>query len=265
MSNFGKLYIIGLPIGNWEDISVRALNHLKIAKNIVMESQVGLNRIFDNLGITKNNINFISMQITSVNGSAGFSNEVANLSLIIDLLKSGQDVYIISDEGMPGFADPGELIVKTVIQNGIDLKVIPGPTAAMIAIAMTGCSSNFTFESFPPEGREERRKFLLEKKFLHAPMVFVLRNRVVSENGTPQFHPEIPDLLLDAYEILGEDRHAALCYNLTKDNEKIVRGTFLELHKYFTERFREDDQISIVIDTHDHAFSRMNTSKVTNG
>ena len=123
MNSYGKLYVIGLPIGNWDDISIRALNHLKIAKNIVMETENNLNQIFNNLNIVKDNINFISMQIVSFNGTPGFSNEIANLSLIIDLLKSGEDVYLISDEGMPGFADPGELIIKTATKNNIDVKL----------------------------------------------------------------------------------------------------------------------------------------------
>lgn len=264
MNSSGKLYIVGLPIGNWEDISIRALNHLKIAKNIVMESSNGLDRILSNLSIERNDINFISMQITSTNGNTGFSNEVENITMIMDLIKSGEDVYVISDEGMPGFADPGELIVKTAINDNIEVKVIPGPTVATVAIALTGCSSNFTFESFPPETKNERRQFLEDKKFIHAPMVFVLRNRVMSKEGVPTFHPEIPELLLDCHDILGPERHGALCYNLTMDNEKIVRGKFLELYKYFNSLPRQDDQISIVIDSHKNGFLRMNTSQVTN-
>lgn len=265
MKSFGTLYVVGLPIGNWDDISIRALNHLKLAKNIVMESENGLKQIFDNLNIVKDNINFISMQIASFNGSPGFSNEIQNLSLIINLLKSGEDVYLISDEGMPGFADPGELIIKTAIKNNIEVKIIPGPTVATVAIALTGCSSKFTFESFPPEDKQERRKFLQDNKFIQSPMVFVLRNRVGLEDGSSTFHEEIPEMLKDAHEILGPERQGMLGYNLTQDNEKIIYGTFLELYEYFTKQFRKDDKISMVIDTHENAFSRTRTTKATNG
>lgn len=264
-NNFGKLYIVGLPIGNWEDISLRALKHLQIAKNVVMETQEGLNRILTGLNISNPNVNFISMNISSEDGEAGFSNEVKNLSIVINLLKSGEDVYVISDEGMPGVADPGELIIKTAVANDIEVKIIPGPSCAIVAIAATGCSSNFTFESFPPENKNDRRIFLENKKFIHAPMVFVLRNRSFLENGLLKFHPENPELFMDAYDILGPERNAALCYNLTKTNEKIIRGNFLHLYNYFINNFDPNDQISMVIDTAENAFSRMNTSRTTNG
>jgi len=224
-----------------------------------METNIGFERVFDSLNINRNSINFISMQVELIDNVLGFSNEIKNAEKIIEILKSGEDVFIVSDEGMPGFADPGELIIKTAIKNKINIKVVPGPTVVTCAIAITGCSSNFTFESFLPENQSRMRQFLKDKKESTSPIVLVLRNRVVDQNGRIYFHQEIPQLLLEGCKILGEDREAVLCYNLTKENEKIIRGTFLELYNYFISNPREDDQIAIVIDTQDKRFRTMNT------
>jgi 16S rRNA C1402 (ribose-2'-O) methylase RsmI len=86
-------------------------------------------------------------------------------------------------------------------------------------------------------------------------MVFVLRNLQRSQDGLPSYHLEIPEFLSEAVEVLGGNRKAVLCYNLTKPNEKVIRGTMLELQKYFNETPREPDLITIVIDTVNGSFS----------
>jgi 16S rRNA (cytidine1402-2'-O)-methyltransferase len=253
--NKGKLYLVGMPIGNWEDMSVRAYKYIKNAKNIVIEREEAFENIWPALGMQRPDVNIISIEMDSNGGEAGKSYELENMDKIIALLESGEDVYVISDDGMPGIADPGELITKTAIANGFEVTATPGPSVAIAAVAVAGCMHNFSFESFLPFTKEDRMKYLLERRHLHAPMVFVLRNLQRSKDGKPNYHTEIPEFLSEALGILGAERKAVLCYNLTKPNEKVVRGTLLELKKYFDETPREPDLISIVIDTINGSFN----------
>lgn len=260
----GKLYLVGLPVGNWEDMPPRALRYIKTAKNIVMETEEAFERIWPALGIEKPNANFITIEMKSLGGEPGKSYELANMNKIIELLERGEDVHIISDDGMPGVADPGELITKRAIALGYEVTATPGPSVALAAVAVAGCMHNFTFESFLPFSKEERIKYIQDRKLLHAPMVFVLRNLIRTENNQPGFHPEIPEFLGEAVEVLGANRKAVLCYNLTKENERVVRGTLLELKNYFDSTPREHDLITIVIDTQGGSFSHMGQMSVPN-
>jgi 16S rRNA (cytidine1402-2'-O)-methyltransferase len=245
----GKLYLVGLPVGNWEDMSVRAYKYIKSAKNIVIEREEAFASIWPALGMERPDVNIISIEMDSNGGEPGKSYELENMDKILALLEAGEDVYLISDDGMPGVADPGELITKNAIANGFEVTATPGPSVAIAAVAVAGCMHNFSFESFLPFTKEDRIKYLLERRHMHSPMVFVLRNLQRSEDGNPNYHPEIPEFLSEAVDVLGADRKAVLCYNLTKPNERVVRGTMTELKKYFDETPREPDLITIVIDT----------------
>jgi 16S rRNA (cytidine1402-2'-O)-methyltransferase len=258
----GKLYLVGLPVGNWEDMPPRALRYIKTAKNIVMESEEAFEMIWPSLGIEKPNANFITIEMVSTGGEPGRSYELDNMQQILDLLEAGEDVHIISDDGMPGVADPGELITKQAIANGIEVTATPGPSVALAAVAVAGCMHNFSFESFLPFEKDERIKYISKRKYAYAPMVFVLRNTKRSYNNQIAYSDEIPEFLSEAAEVLGENRRAVLCYNLTKENEKVVRGTLKELHEYFTTTPREPDLITIVIDTDGGSFSHMGQLKV---
>jgi 16S rRNA (cytidine1402-2'-O)-methyltransferase len=252
----GKLYLVGLPVGNWEDMPPRALRYIKEAKNIVIEREEAFAKIWPALGIQKPDVNIISIEMQSRGGEPGRSYELENLSKVINLLESGEDVYLISDDGMPGVADPGELITKEAIKGGFEVTATPGPSAVLAAVSVAGCQHNFYFGSFLPHGKEERIQYLNNHKNINAPMVFMLRSLTSDENGKPMFHPEIPNFLEDAINVLG-DRNAVLCYNLTKDNERVVRGTFSYLLKYFNETPREEDLIMIVIDTQHGSLKHM--------
>lgn len=199
--------------------------------------------------------------MVSIGGEPGKSYELENMGKILELLQNGEDVHLISDDGMPGVADPGELITKQAIANGFEVTATPGPSVALAAVAVAGCMHNFTFESFLPFTKEERVKYIDQRKYLHAPMVFVLRNLMRSQDNQPAYHHEIPEFLGEAVEVLGANRKAVLCYNLTKENERVVRGTLQELKKYFDETPREPDLITIVIDTAGGSFDWMGQMK----
>lgn len=242
---YGKLFLIGLPVGNWEDMSVRSYKYIKNAKNIVIEREEAFEKIWPQLGMEKPSINTISIEYDSDGGEPGEAYELHNMEKILQLLKNGEDVYLISDEGMPGVADPGARIVKRCILEGIEVTSTPGPSVVMAAVAVTGTMHNFIFESFLPFIKEERLLFLEERKDYRYPMVLMLRN---AKRGQ-EFHDEIPNFLEEAISILGKTRKASLCYNLTMDNEKVVHDTLDGLRLYFNNEPRNIlDQICIVID-----------------
>lgn len=244
----GKLYLVGLPVGNWEDMPPRALRYIKEAQNIVIEREEAFQKIWPALGIERPNVNIISIEMQSRGGEPGRSYELENMKKVLELLDKGEDVYLISDDGMPGVADPGELITKEAIKNGFEVTATPGPSAVLAAVSVAGCQHNFYFGSFLPYKSEDRIDYLQNRKMIGAPMVFMLRNLSSNIDGTPAFHPEIPLFLKEARDILG-DREAVLCYNLTTPREKVVRGTLSFLSKYFDETPRGEDLIMIVIDS----------------
>lgn len=250
----GILYLVGLHIGNVDDVSKRTLDYIKNAKNLVIEREEAFERIWPSLGIEKPNANLISIEYTSNGGEPGFSNEEKYTNEVINLLNNGEDVYVLADEGMPGVADPGTLLVQQAIQNGIVVKSTPGPSIAMAATAVTGTMHNFIFESFLPFEKEHRIQFLKVRKDALYPMVIVLRNEIRDPLARgPMYGDEIPNFLDECIDVLGEKRGAALCYNLTMPNERVIRGSLQRLKEYFNGREREPSLITMVIDSkHGH-------------
>ena len=151
----GKVYLVGLPIGNDGDLAPRAIQYITHAKNIVIEREEAFEHIWPRLGIPKPTANMISIEYDSDGGEPGFAYELENSNKIMELLENGEDVYIVSDEGMPGIADPGEFIVRAAIKRGIEITATPGPSVAIAAVAVAGCMHNFTFDSFLPFEDEE--------------------------------------------------------------------------------------------------------------
>lgn len=246
--NTGTLYLVGLHVGNLQDVSHRTLHYLQTAKNVVVEREEAFDKICYDFKLDKSQYNIIPIEFESVAGEpTGIPHELHNLPKVLRLLKGGEDVYVISDEGMPGVADPGELIIKACIKNNIKVTSTPGPSAVMAAAAVTGVMHNFTFESFLPFTKEQRVKFLQERKTHWNPIIIMLRH--------PDISDEIKYFLDEAIDVLGKDRKAALCYDLTKPGEKIIFGTFESLKEYFNSNDNTGKQIMMVFDSYNN---RMN-------
>jgi 16S rRNA (cytidine1402-2'-O)-methyltransferase len=240
----GNLYVVGLPIGNLKDISYRTEEYLKVAKNIVTENEINFINFLKKININRNDLNIISIE--AVEGGKFY--EFERIKQILELLNNGEDIYIVSDEGMPGVADPGQDVIRKAIENGIDVLSTPGPSIAIAASTVTGTGHNFLFDSFLPREKDIRKNFLINRKNLHVPMILVLRNSV-NDGKNNTLSNEIPELLDELCVIFEKDRKASLCYNLTTKNEKVVRGTVEFLKKYFNDSTRDiRDQITIVID-----------------
>ena len=147
----GVLYLVGTPIGNLNDISQRAINILKNVSLIACEDTRQTKKIMNKFLIS--NILF----------SLNKHNSAKKIPKLIEYLKSGKSIALVSDAGMPSICDPGENVVKEVKANGISTICIPGPCAAITALVSSGMpSSNFIFEGFLPRKKIEREKLLLE-------------------------------------------------------------------------------------------------------
>jgi 16S rRNA (cytidine1402-2'-O)-methyltransferase len=205
LNNYGKLYIISTPIGNLEDITLRALRTLKEVDVIAAEDTRHSRKLLNHYGITKPMISYWSEK------------EKVRSEDIIEKLRSGLSVAIISDAGTPGISDPGTVLIKRAIDEGIDVIPIPGPSAAIAALSVSGLSTEeFTFIGFLPPKAAQRQKRL---------------NELMLEPGTLIFYEaphRVLDTLSDMEKIFGE-RKTVLAKEITKMHEEILRGTISEI------------------------------------
>ncbi len=147
----GVLYLVGTPIGNLNDISFRALNILKNVSLIACEDTRHTKKIMSKYEFTNSLISF---------NKHNSSKKIPNL---INELKDGKSIALVSDAGMPGICDPGEDLVKNVKSHNLEIICIPGPCAALTALVCSGMSSSkFIFEGFLPKKKNERKKILFE-------------------------------------------------------------------------------------------------------
>ena len=147
----GVLYIVGTPIGNLNDLSYRAINILKNVSQIACEDTRQTVKIMSKYKFKNNLISFNK------------NNSFKKIPGIIKNLNAGKSLALVSDAGMPSICDPVEDLVKEARSNGVDIVCIPGPCAALTAIASSGMpSSKFTFEGFLPKKKSDRKKLLLK-------------------------------------------------------------------------------------------------------
>jgi 16S rRNA (cytidine1402-2'-O)-methyltransferase len=217
-----KLYIIPTPIGNLEDITLRAIRLLNEVDLILAED-------------TRNSAKLLKhYQITTRMQSFHQYNEHKTLQGIVDKISSGEKIALISDAGTPGISDPGFILVRECIKNGLDVECLPGATAFVPALINSGLPSDkFLFEGFLPhkKGRTTRLELLAQ-----SPHTLILY--------------ESPFRLVKTLEQLstcfGEDRQASVSRELTKMFEETKRGTLKELLEYFSLK-KVQGEIVIVI------------------
>ncbi|MDI6767255.1 MAG: 16S rRNA (cytidine(1402)-2'-O)-methyltransferase [Bacteroidota bacterium] len=207
----GTLYLVASPIGNYDDITFRALRILKESDVIVYEERREGERLLSRYDISEKSIELLNEH-----------NEKEISIQIIDYLKDGKQVAIISDAGTPVFSDPGQFLVKKAIEQNINIVPIPGPSSLIPALVLSGFPIHeFLFYGFLSPKREERMKELI-----------VLRDeyRTVAFMETPY---RLLPLLKDFVEVFGNDRRVVIAFNLTMPDEQIFRGTPLELYEKF--------------------------------
>ena len=209
----GFLYIVGTPIGNLNDLSLRALNILKNVSLIACEDTRQTRKLMSKFEFTNNLISFNK------------HNSSIKIPRIIDDLNSGKSIALASDAGMPSICDPGENLVKYAKSKGIGIVCIPGPCAALTALVSSGMpSSRFIFEGFLPKKKSDREKILLE----------------ISKNEKTTVIYESPHrlmkLLFQLKEYCGGEREIQVFRELTKKFEEHIGNNVNEVIDFFEER-----------------------------
>ncbi|MFT4186612.1 MAG: 16S rRNA (cytidine(1402)-2'-O)-methyltransferase [Micrococcaceae bacterium] len=209
----GTLTLAGTPIGNSKDASLRLREALETFPIIAAEDTRTLKQLLHRLGINT------EARLISYHEH----NERNRSAELIELLQNGQDILVVSDAGMPTVSDPGFSVVNAAIEANCPVSVIPGPSAVLAALAVSGLPTNkFTFEGFIPKKNNERKNFLTELKAEKRTMVFF----------------EAPHRIIKTVkaitEIFGYNRQLVLARELTKRFEEIIRGTTLEVLESIT-------------------------------
>ncbi len=209
----GVLYLVGTPIGNLNDISSRAINILRNVSLIACEDTRHTKKITNRFDISNRLISFNKY------------NSLTRIPKIINFLKEGKSVALVSDAGMPSICDPGEDLVKNVKINNLETICIPGPSAALTALISSGfAASKFTFEGFLPRKKNERAKTLSE----------------ISENEKTTIIFESPHrlnkLLNELREYCGGEREISVSRELTKKYEEQINNKIDNIIDHFKNR-----------------------------
>jgi 16S rRNA (cytidine1402-2'-O)-methyltransferase len=220
----GTLYVVATPIGNMEDVTLRALHVLSAVDVLACEDTRVTRKILDRHGIER------PQRIIAYHEH----NEEASAAGIVKLLEEGRTVALCSDGGMPGVSDPGYRVVRAAIEAGLAVDVMPGATAVETALVLSGLpTSSYTFKGFPPRKSGARRNFLQpDAQLPHTLIVFESPFRVAA-------------FLEDALAELG-DREAAVCSELTKRFQRVRRGYLSDLVQEFQGK-KLKGEFSIVI------------------
>lgn len=232
------LYLVGLPVGNIKDMPPRNIEIIKNAKNLVIENESHFNKLLTDLNIEKPNAKIFSMSTDTIEKD---NIEVEVTKQVCRLLLDGEDVCLISDDGMPGLADPGEALIKFAINAGVKVSATVGPSSIIAAALGAGCGNHFFFKSFFDNNKNKRLQEIKLLKDQPGPFIFMLRN------AWTEFLPEILDVLEEMQNIWG-DRNAVLCYNLTTDKETFIRGKLSYLRDYHLNNRKNSDQVMMVCD-----------------
>ena len=217
------LYIVGTPIGNLNDISFRALSILKNVSLIACEDTRQTGKIMNKFEINNQLISFNK------------ENSYKKIPTLINHLKSGKSLALVSDAGMPGICDPGEDLVRNAKINGLDVICIPGPCAAINALVSSGMpSSSFIFEGFLPKKNKDREKILLEiSKRQKTTVLFESPNRLCK-------------LLRELIGFCGPERKIQVSREITKKYEENLNSSIIEVLNYF-ERKEVIGEVTLVI------------------
>lgn len=208
MSN-GILYLIGTPIGNLEDITLRALKVLKSIDILACEDTRETLKILNHYDI--------KVPLTSYNEY----NKIKSTKYLLNILKEGKLVGLVCDRGMPGISDAGVHLVKEAIENKIAVIPVPGPTALITALVISGLSTGgFIFNGFLPRKPGKLRKFL---------------KSLIDEERTLVFYESPHRLLRNLKEMLSilGDRNIVVCRELTKKFEEVIRSKLDQAIEHF--------------------------------
>lgn len=220
------LYLVATPIGNARDITLRALDILASADVIAAEDTRTARKLMEIHGIKPGNRPLIAYHDHSgANGRAG----------LLKLIAAGKSVAYVSEAGTPLVSDPGYALAREVSAAGFLLTAAPGASAVLAALSLSGLPSDrFLFAGFAPSQKGARHRWLEELGRVPATLVIY---------ESPK---RVRDLLVDMVNTLGEDRRAALCRELTKKFEEVLRGSLGELAQVVSERELKGEIVVLV-------------------
>ena len=217
-----KLYIVPTPIGNLEDITLRAIRVLKEVDFILAEDTRTSSILLKHLGIEK-----------PLRSHHKF-NEHATVQMVADSIEAGKDVALVSDAGTPGISDPGFLLVRTCVERGIEVVTLPGATAFVPALVQSGFPCDrFCFEGFLPQkkGRKKRIEALANEE----------RTMIFYESPY-----RVVKCLEQLSEVFGAEREVAVTREISKMFEETVRGTLAEAIQHFTAHAPKGEFVIVV-------------------
>lgn len=218
----GKLYICPTPIGNLEDITIRVLETLKSVDLIAAEDTRHTLKLLNHFEIKKPKTSYHEHNIREKGPK------------LIEMLLEGKNIAVVSDAGMPGISDPGEDIIRLAIDAGIEVIGLPGPSAALLALVISGLTTDkFAFEGFLPSKSNERKRALEAIKTEERTIIFYESPHRILES--------LEDMLL----ILG-DRNASLSRELTKKFEETIRGTLKNIVETASKRQLKGEMVLVV-------------------
>ncbi len=205
------LILAAIPLGNPGDASFNLKSAIQSAKFIAAEDSRKFSRLCSDLEVTH------SAKIISFFEG----NEIERLDELVRIMESGSDLLVVTDAGMPGISDPGYRLVRAAVDKNIQIKVLPGPSAVTTALLLSGLPSDrFCFEGFAPRTSGARQSWF--ENLANEPRTIILF--------------EAPHRLLecleDAKKIFGPNRSAAICREMTKTYEEVIRGDLEQLHNW---------------------------------
>lgn len=221
--NIGKLYLCATPIGNLEDMPVRAIRVMKEADVIAAED-------------TRNSVKLINhFEIDTPMTSYHEFNKYDKARILVDRMLAGETVALVTDAGTPGISDPGEELVKQCVEAGIEVISVPGPAACINALIISGLPTRrFVFEAFLPADKKERTAVLEElKRETRTMIIYEAPHRLIKT-------------LTELQDVLGGDRPVAVCKELTKKHEQVYRGTLQSAIEYYTANEPKGEYVMVI-------------------
>jgi 16S rRNA (cytidine1402-2'-O)-methyltransferase len=206
----GRLYVVGTPLGNLEDLSPRAARVLSSVALVAAEDTRTAQKLFARIGISPPTTSYFE------------GNEASRSANLIERLQSGDDIALISEAGMPGVSDPGQRLIAAAAEAGIPIEVVPGPSAAITALVGSGLPTDrFSFIGFLPRESGKRQSIIAGLRQREETLIFYeAPNRV-------------PETLSDLAASLGAHRRACVARELTKLHEEFIRGSLEQLNQRF--------------------------------
>ena len=216
------LYLVPTPVGNMEDITMRALRILREADLILAEDTRTSGNLLRHFDIRKPMLSYHKF------------NEHQTVASVVERLKAGETIAVVSDAGTPGISDPGFLVVREAVKAGVEVQTLPGATAFVPALVSSGLPCDrFCFEGFLPQkkGRQTRLNALREET--RTMIFYESPHRVVKA-------------LEQMEEVFGEERRCSVCREISKVYEESVRGTISEVLEHFKENEPKGEFVIVI-------------------